>query len=946
MATRSKKRRIGLLCNHLGGATRPHENAVAQALADVAADRDYDLVCLPGRLFRSDSPKAVRERFFGNVAQAACVDGLVIHSSLLQRYIRDLDLDAFRQSLEGIPMVYLGLRLSDEPAVVIDNRDAMRRVIIHLAENHGARRIAFIKGPEDNPEARERLEGYRQGLDERGLNYDPALVFPGEFMKESGDKVAALLFGGRRRDCDAVAAVNDESALGVLRSLGAYGLRCPDDVLVCGFDDIEASRLSLPPLATMKQEIYGMARQAGEALCDLLEGKAIPKLTVVPAIFIPRESCGCKEGKEAEERAANPSGYKVFTVDDATLATLACAIGDKLPELGGRSRAFLAAQSARLANNFGSIFPSGNIEKLSQILAGILDETELGGLDPALWLEPVKAACDALRGPPGNQDRALLVDALLAKLSRSVYDRRADALRRAAHRHDRYDFALAETSQALIGVTNLASLGEILSQHLSDLDIAFCLIILERGNKASSALRPALLCDKTGFKEFPKNPRLSVRGALKKQTAKIQIVETLTLRGEYFGVASFGMDAALGQVTGLLRMHIAGALGSIHNYEEAERKRATIEALNRDYAKQLRRLHALRAIDMAITGGRDENELLAILLEQAAIQLGADAAAILLADERKGHLAYGASRGFRTDALKHSKLRLGEGYAGEAAQSRSIIIVEDLAANTKSFSKSPLLKKEGFAAYCAAPLYARGVLMGVIELFMRRAFSPDDDWKEFLEAVAGQAAIALDNRTLMRGLEKANEDLLSAYDETIEGWSRALDLRDHETQGHSIRVAAQTVELGRRLGLEEKELTLLYRGALLHDIGKVAISDSILLKPGVLTEEEAEKMRDHPRFAYELLYPIAHLRPAIDIPYCHHEKWDGTGYPRGLAGNQIPLSARIFAVIDVWDALISGRPYREAWSEADALSYIRDQAGKHFDPEIVEIFLDIKTHAR
>jgi len=185
-------------------------------------------------------------------------------------------------------------------------------------------------------------------------------------------------------------------------------------------------------------------------------------------------------------------------------------------------------------------------------------------------------------------------------------------------------------------------------------------------------------------------------------------------------------------------------------------------------------------------------------------------------------------------------------------------------------------------------------------------------------------------------------ELAVAYDTTIEGWARALELRDQEAEGHSQRVTELALRLARAMGISEEYLVLFRRGALLHDIGKMGIPDVILLKPDALTEEEWTIMRKHPIYAYDMLSPIAYLRPALDIPYCHHEKWDGTGYPRGLKGDQIPLAARIFAVVDVWDALRSDRPYRAAWPEEEVWEYIREQSGKHFDPQVVEAFLKIE----
>jgi cyclic di-GMP phosphodiesterase len=187
-------------------------------------------------------------------------------------------------------------------------------------------------------------------------------------------------------------------------------------------------------------------------------------------------------------------------------------------------------------------------------------------------------------------------------------------------------------------------------------------------------------------------------------------------------------------------------------------------------------------------------------------------------------------------------------------------------------------------------------------------------------------------------LREANAQLLNAYEATIEGLSHALDLRDRETEGHSRRVTEVTVKLAQALNFSDEEIIQMRRGSLLHDIGKIGIPDSILHKPDSLTEEEWIIMRKHPQFAYDMLSPIEYLRPALAIPYSHHEKWDGTGYPRGLKGEEIPMSARLFAIADVWDAVTSDRPYRDAWTDEQALAYIREQAGKHFDPQAVELF--------
>jgi putative two-component system response regulator len=193
-------------------------------------------------------------------------------------------------------------------------------------------------------------------------------------------------------------------------------------------------------------------------------------------------------------------------------------------------------------------------------------------------------------------------------------------------------------------------------------------------------------------------------------------------------------------------------------------------------------------------------------------------------------------------------------------------------------------------------------------------------------------------------LKNLNQELLTAYDKTIEGWSQALDLRDKETEGHTQRVTNLTLEFARTVGFSEEGLMHVRRGALLHDVGKLGIPDSILHKPDKLTKEEWEVMHKHPTYAYQWLSPIKFLEPALDIPYLHHEKWDGSGYPCGLKGEAIPISARLFAIVDVWDALCSDRPYRKALSKSEALEYIQNQSGIHFDPKLISVFSKLIQH--
>jgi len=357
--------------------------------------------------------------------------------------------------------------------------------------------------------------------------------------------------------------------------------------------------------------------------------------------------------------------------------------------------------------------------------------------------------------------------------------------------------------------------------------------------------------------------------------------------------------------------------------------------------RQLARLTALRTIDASINSSFILQSTLDVILEQTIAQLGVDAAIILLFNPQTSNLEYAASRGIHTSALQKTQLRLGQEYAGRAALERITLNIPNIIEDGGKFAQSLLLADEVFIAYYGAPLIVKGQIKGVLEILHRKPLHPDDEWLSFLDTVAGQAAIAIDNVELFEGLKRTNIELSLAYDTTLEGWSHALDLRDKETEGHTQRVVEMTLRFASEMGIGEDELVHIRRGALLHDVGKLGIPDSILLKPEPLTEDEWIVMRRHPVYAYEWLKPISYLNQALDIPYCHHEKWDGTGYPRGLKGEQIPLSGRIFAITDVWDALVNDRPYRLAWTEEKTVQYIREQSGKFFDPRIVQIFLDL-----
>jgi PAS domain S-box-containing protein/putative nucleotidyltransferase with HDIG domain len=381
-----------------------------------------------------------------------------------------------------------------------------------------------------------------------------------------------------------------------------------------------------------------------------------------------------------------------------------------------------------------------------------------------------------------------------------------------------------------------------------------------------------------------------------------------------------------------------------------EGKLEAVESITRDITdrkvaeqhnqQQMDRLSTMLTIDNAISASLDLNLTLNIVLEHVVSQLKVDAASVLLLDPFTQTLKFFAGRGFRYDVANSFNMRIGDGFPGKAILERRIVYTNDPYdfANQTYFTDE--IRKESFVSAFWVPLISKGVVKAVLEVFSRKMIEADRDWMDYLTMLASQTAIAVDNAELFEDLQRSNEELLQAYDSTLEGWVHALDLRDRETEGHSKRVAEMTIKMATQIGVRPADLEHFRRGALLHDIGKMGVPDSILLKPGPLTEDEWIIMRKHPQFASELLKPIGYLRKALDIPLYHHERWDGSGYPDGLKGTEIPLAARIFAIIDVWDALTSHRPYRPAWSVEEARKYIKEQSGIQFDPQVTIEFLN------
>ncbi|MCE1255122.1 MAG: HD domain-containing protein, partial [Anaerolineae bacterium] len=366
-----------------------------------------------------------------------------------------------------------------------------------------------------------------------------------------------------------------------------------------------------------------------------------------------------------------------------------------------------------------------------------------------------------------------------------------------------------------------------------------------------------------------------------------------------------------------------------------ERKRAEENVIN-----QVKKLKALRKIDLQIINRRPLNDTIQIVLNEISSTLKADAINILLLNENNQDLYTVAQYGLDAD-VKHCNNVISK----QCFPWKVIHEKRPIQARLNDPNNPPVcdgFSSKGFLTFYGTPLIVDDRVLGMIEVYSRKEEERiNQDWIDYLETLAGQVAIAIDSTHLINELRESNLELNEAYEATIEGWSKALELRDEETQGHSERVMHLACDLANEMGFAEEDKIHFRRGVLLHDIGKMGIADNILLKPGPLTPEEWEIMRQHPVMAYELLKEIPYLRPALDIPYSHHERWNGSGYPRGLAGEDIPLAARIFAVVDVWDALISDRPYRPGWKAEDIKKYILENSGVLFDPNVVAFFFKL-----
>lgn len=355
-------------------------------------------------------------------------------------------------------------------------------------------------------------------------------------------------------------------------------------------------------------------------------------------------------------------------------------------------------------------------------------------------------------------------------------------------------------------------------------------------------------------------------------------------------------------------------------------------------------LRALMSVGQVINSSLGLRRVLEEVMDSLISLMHAERGFLMLR-ESNGELAVQIARGIAHINLDEEAFKVSKTIVRRVVESEAPVLTTNAQADPRFDAQMSVAAYQLRSIICV-PLKLKHELIGVLYVDNRAhagIFKEND--LELISAFADQAAVAIDSARLFEDLQESHRELEKAYQATLEGWVRALDLRDKETEGHTQRVTVLTQRLARSMGVEGEALVHITRGALLHDIGKMAIPDGILLKPGQLTDDERTLIQKHPVYAYEMLSPISFLIPAIDIPYCHHEKWDGSGYPRGLRGKEIPFAARIFPVIDVWDALTSNRPYRKAMPQYEVRARIRADSGKHFDPVVVDAFMEMKDLA-
>lgn len=353
----------------------------------------------------------------------------------------------------------------------------------------------------------------------------------------------------------------------------------------------------------------------------------------------------------------------------------------------------------------------------------------------------------------------------------------------------------------------------------------------------------------------------------------------------------------------------------------------------------LQRLKSLRAIDISVASSLDVRSALNLYLDQIIHQLHFDAAAIALIDPASYTLEYQSAKGFARHNPSGLRLRLGEGFGGRVVMENRPIMIAHIQQTHRKDRFLKVVQEEGFYSYYGIPLVARGEVKGVLEVLHRSTMHDDTETLDFMEIMAGQLSVAIDNLSMIQQLKRSVMETQMGLDQVLETWAQSIEDRMRKPKGSSLARALKAVDIGRSLGIAESQLIHVKRGALLSDLGMLSVGEDILFTSESLNEDHWALIHKHPEYARDILQQIPFLKDLMDIPLYHHERWDGEGYPYGLKGDRIPIAARIFKVIDVAEALSQPRPYRDAWSKQEIDAYLEEQSGKEFDPDIVSVML-------
>lgn len=405
-----------------------------------------------------------------------------------------------------------------------------------------------------------------------------------------------------------------------------------------------------------------------------------------------------------------------------------------------------------------------------------------------------------------------------------------------------------------------------------------------------------------------------------------------------FQVIHSGLLDAMDRLSGLSNPVASATVQDLSNLTNSLQRIQSMVSENLHTSQ--RQLQALVGVGQVINSSRGLEAVLDEVVDSVIALMRAERGLIMLYDEH-GELPVKAARGMDQVNLEGDDFFVSKTIVRRVLETGNPVLTTN-AQEDPRFGQQQSVVEHNLRSILCVPLKLKDENIGVV-FVDNRVYSGlfDENDLKILSAFADQAAVAIDNARMFDKLQKANLELTEAYDATLKGWALTLELRDKETEGHTQRVTTLTEILAKKMGINGKELEHIRRGSLLHDIGKMAIPDHILLKRGQLTLAERKFMELHPDFARDMLENIEFLRPAIDIPYCHHEKWDGSGYPQNLRGEEIPFAARIFAVVDVWDALTSERPYRDPLKPEEVRKYIYEESGKHFDPQVVRAFFEL-----